>query len=129
MVHLKNVKQISNVEDMGFLKGEKLKKIIEEALFAVYPSEWYENCPFSVMEAISYGTPVIATDIGGLPELVEDGKTGMLFEYGNVEELKSRIESLYNNRELLEKYTYNCKNNNFETLESYYDKIIKIYEG
>ena len=50
-------------------------------------------------------------------------------EYGNVEELKSRIESLYNNRELLEKYTYNCKNNNFETLESYYDKIIKIYEG
>ena len=92
-----NVKQISNVEDMGFLKGEKLKKIIEEALFAVYPSEWYENCPFSVMEAISYGTPVIATDIGGLPELVEDGKTGMLFEYGNVEELKSRIESLYNN--------------------------------
>jgi glycosyltransferase involved in cell wall biosynthesis len=124
-----NVKQISNVEDMGFLKGEKLKKIIEEALFAVYPSEWYENCPFSVMEAISYGTPVIATDIGGLPELVEDGKTGMLFEYGNVEELKSRIESLYNNRELLEKYTYNCKNNNFETLESYYDKIIKIYEG
>lgn len=123
------VKQISNVEDMGFLKGDKLKKVIEEALFAVYPSEWYENCPFSVMEAISYGTPVIATDIGGLPELVEDGKTGMLFEYGNVEELKSRIESLYNNRELLAKYTYNCNNNNFETLESYYDKIIKIYEG
>lgn len=123
------VKQISNVEDMGFLKGDKLKKVIEEALFAVYPSEWYENCPFSVMEAISYGTPVIATDIGGLPELVEDGKTGMLFEYGNVEELKSRIECLYNNRELLAKYTYNCKNNNFETLESYYDKIIKIYEG
>lgn len=123
------VKQISNVEDMGFLKGDKLKKVIEEALFVVYPSEWYENCPFSVMEAISYGTPVIATDIGGLPELVEDGKTGMLFEYGNVEELKSRIECLYNNRELLAKYTYNCKNNNFETLESYYDKIIKIYEG
>ena len=49
----------------------------------MYPSEWYENCPFSVIESQMYATPVVASDIGGIPELIKENVTGVLFEAGN----------------------------------------------
>ena len=54
-----SIKGVSNIQDVGFQKGEALEKLIREARFSVYPSEWYENCPFSVMESQMYGTPVL----------------------------------------------------------------------
>ena len=76
-----------------------LKKLIGWAKFSVFPSEWYENCPYSVMESQLYGTPVVASRIGGVPELVEDGITGELFTPGDVDDLKSKIENLWNDKE------------------------------
>ena len=66
---------ISNIKNVGFQKGEALEKLIREARFSIYPSEWYENCPFSVMESQMYGTPVLGANIGGIPELILVGKT------------------------------------------------------
>ena len=117
-----------NVTDCGFLKGEKLKKTIAEARFVVFPSEWYENCPFSVMESQWYGTPVIASDIGGVPELVEDGVTGELFEAGNAEELKDKIIKLWNDEELCKKYTENCAEVSFDTVAEYCNKLLHLYD-
>ena len=77
------VNGIKNIKNVGFQKGEALEKLIREARFSIYPSEWYENCPFSVMESQMYGTPVLGADIGGIPELIQVGKTGELFESGN----------------------------------------------
>ena len=59
------VNQLSNIENRGFLSGEELKQEIQKAKFSIYPSEWYENCPFSVMESIENGTPVLGARIGG----------------------------------------------------------------
>ena len=53
------VNGIKNIKNVGFQKGEALEKLIREARFSIYPSEWYENCPFSVMESQMYGTPVL----------------------------------------------------------------------
>ena len=119
---------ISNIKNLGFQKGEALEKLIREARFSIYPSEWYENCPFSVMESQMYGTPVLGANIGGIPELISVGSTGELFESGNGEDLKNKIEELWNNKEKLDKYSENCKNISFDTIEEYCKKLIKIYE-
>ena len=119
---------ISNIKNVGFQKGEALEKLIREARFSIYPSEWYENCPFSVMESQMYGTPVLGANIGGIPELILVGKTGELFESGNGEDLKNKIEELWNHKEKLDKYSENCKDINFDTIEEYCNKLIKIYE-
>lgn len=123
-----SVSQVSNVENRGFVEGEALRELISQARFSVYPSEWYENCPFSVMESQMYGTPVLVSDLGGAPELVEAGKTGELFRGGDVQELTEHIRTLWNNPELCSRYSENCKSINFDTVEEYCDKIVrKVY--
>ena len=74
--------------------------MIDRAAVVVVPSEWYENCPMSVLEAMAYGKPVVGSRMGGIPELVEDGKTGLLFEAGNVNELTSVLDRLMSSAEL-----------------------------
>ena len=123
------LKGIANIKNVGFQRGEALEKLIREARFSVYPSEWYENCPFSVMESQMYGTPVLGANIGGIPELIQDGRTGELFESGNAEELSGKIRRLWEDKELTEKYSDNCKSVSFDTVDEYCRKLLPIYEG
>lgn len=116
-----------NIEDKGFLNGEELKKLVQEARFVVFPSEWYENCPFSVMEAQTYRTPVVASSLGGTSELVRHGITGELFEGGNKDDLAEKIIKLWKDEELCRKYAENCRETAFDTLAEYADKVLKIY--
>lgn len=116
-----------NIEDKGFLNGEELKKLVQEARFVVFPSEWYENCPFSVMEAQTYRTPVVASSLGGTSELVRHGITGELFEGGNKDDLAEKIIKLWKDEELCRKYADNCRETAFDTLAEYADKVLKIY--
>ena len=62
----KEICDVTNIKNVGFQTGKSLKKLIQEAMFSIYPSEWYENCPFSVMESQMYETPVIGSNIGGI---------------------------------------------------------------
>lgn len=123
------VNDLENVTNLGFQRGEDLKKLITEAAFSVYPSEWYENCPFSVMESISLCTPVIGADIGGIPELVEQGQTGELFSSGNVDELCDKIQKLWNDKWKLSEYTEKCKENCFDAVKDYCKKLVELYRG
>lgn len=118
------VNQVKNIENKGFLSGKDLEEVIRKARFSVYPSEWYENCPFSIMESIQYGTPVLGAAIGGIPELIEAGETGELFESGNVKELTRKIKSLWKNKEQLLGYSINCKEKQYISLKEYTDKIL-----
>ena len=69
--------------------------------FVVVPSEWYENCPRSAIEAMACGTPVIGARIGGIPDMVDDGVTGLLFEPFSVADLRERIERLLDDERLV----------------------------
>ncbi|MEQ2578814.1 glycosyltransferase family 4 protein [Hominiventricola aquisgranensis] len=120
---------VNNIENVGFQTGEKLEILIRQASFTIYPSEWYENCPFSVMESQMYGTPVIGAAIGGIPELIQNQRTGMLFESGNVEELVSCIRELWNEEAKVSEMSENCSQVQFDTVDQYYSKLIKIYNG
>ena len=87
-------KQIGNVELVGFVGDERRTRLMREASFLVLPSEGYENCPLVVLEAFACGKPVIASRIGGIPEQVEPGFNGLLFEPGNAAELRKKIRYL-----------------------------------
>ena len=65
--------------------------------FVVVPSEWFENCSMVVLESMALGKPVIGSRIGGIPEQVEDGKSGLLFEMGNIHELAEKMKTLSEN--------------------------------
>lgn len=123
----KEISGVSNIENAGFQSGEALEKLIREARFSIYPSEWYENCPFSVMESQMYGTPVLGADIGGIPELIRENETGMLFESANADDLKEKITRLYADTALTDAYAENCKDVSFDTIEEYCEKLLKIY--
>lgn len=79
---------------MGHVSGEQLREVVDRASVVVVPSEWYENCPMSVLEAMAYGKPVVGSRMGGIPELVADGETGLLFEAGNAGELRAQLDRL-----------------------------------
>lgn len=123
------VNETSNIKNTGFKKGKELERLIREARFSICPSECYDNCPFSVMESQMYGTPVLGADIGGIPELIRVGETGELFESGNKEEFKAKVLKLWNDKELMEKYSQNCKKISFDTVEEYVEKLGEIYRG
>lgn len=122
-----SMKEIKNIKNVGFQQGETLEKLIREARFSVYPSEWYENCPFSVMESQMYGTPVLGANIGGIPELIQNGKTGELFESGDREDLKAKIQKLWDDKKLCRQYSANCKEIGFDTVDQYCKKIMRVY--
>ncbi len=87
-------KKYKQASFLGFKQGQELRKLIKKASFIVVPSEWYENCSMTVLEAMAMGKPVIGSRIGGIPEQIEDGITGFLFEMGNIEELTQKMTIL-----------------------------------
>lgn len=122
------VNKAKNIDNVGFQEGEALVELIQKAKFSIMPSECYENCPFSVMESLALGTPVIGSRIGGIPELIEEGKMGDLFCVGNEAELKSKIESLWSDGKRLHSYSEACHDYKFDKVESYCKKLIKMMQ-
>ena len=123
------IEKIYNAEYVGFKSGDELKQLIQCAAVSVCPSEIYENCPFSVIESQMYGTPVIGAEIGGIPELINDGETGLLFEAGNADDLEEKLRYLTENEERISFFTQNCSNVSFETPETYFEKLMKVYRN
>lgn len=118
------INSLGNIENKGFMTGAELIRLISEASFSVIPSEWHENCPFTVMESIAYGTPVIASRTGGTPELVDDGRTGVLFEAGNEEELTWQIRRLWDDEALTDSLTGGCLETHFMSVNEYCKKLV-----
>ncbi len=80
-----------NIEFLGRLNALQVSDLLSKARFSVIPSQWYENNPLGVIESLSCGPPVVGANIGGIPELIDDGRTGLIFESGSVDGLKSAI--------------------------------------
>ncbi|MCC8169699.1 MAG: glycosyltransferase [Oscillospiraceae bacterium] len=121
------ISEVPNIRSVGFKSGAELNEIIEKAAFSVLPSEWSENCPFSVMESQTLRTPVIGACIGGIPELIEDGVTGLLFESGNAAELTEKIRYLHTNQEVCRRMSENCGELFYDAIPEYTEKILEIY--
>jgi glycosyltransferase involved in cell wall biosynthesis len=97
------------VEFLGLKSREQVLDIIRHAKFIVIPSEWYEGFPMVVLEAYACGTPVVASRIGSLAEIVKDGYTGLAFEPGNDTDLSDKIRFLLSNPGVLVEYRLNAR--------------------
>lgn len=81
----------SRIHLLGYKSGEDLQREVGNARFSVLSSEWRENMPYSGLESLAAQTPIIGANIGGIPELVEEGKTGFTFESGNIADLRDGL--------------------------------------
>ncbi|MGV8121896.1 MAG: glycosyltransferase family 4 protein [Candidatus Xenobiia bacterium LiM19] len=92
--------KLGHVSLRGHMEGEKLKHEISGALFAVTPSECYENAPYAILEAFASGVPVVGSRCGGITELVGDNERGLLFPPGDSEALMAAMKRLCDDRAL-----------------------------
>ena len=121
------IRSVKNAEFLGFLTGEKLNEAIQKAAVSICPSECYENCPLSVIESEMNGTPVVGSRRGGIPELIDEGKTGELFEAGNADDLVRALNRILETEDSLKRYSQYCKSKEYMTPERYYQSLIRIY--
>jgi len=89
------------VRFVGPQQPHELDRLYAEAAVVVLPTLWMENCPVSVLEAMARARAVVATRIGGVPELVQDGVTGVLVERGDAGDLSEVLEELFENPDRL----------------------------
>ncbi len=92
---------LTNIEFLGYKNGEELEKEYANCISTVQPCNWFETFGRTVIESYLQGKPVIASNIGALPELIDNGKTGYIVEPTNIGELACAIEKLYSNNNLV----------------------------
>lgn len=126
---LKNLPK--NAKFVGQLKDPELALFYEKARFLVMPSVWFEAFGLVVAEAMSYGLPVIASRIGALPELIEDGVTGFLFEPGNSKDLARKLRFLWENSELCQQMGKAAREKALRDYSEdvYYKKLMAVYKN
>lgn len=121
---------LKNVSFLGFINREQAKQEYQNCIATILPCNWFEIFGMTNIESFLNGKPVIASNIGGIPELVEHNKTGLLFEPNNIEQLKDCILEYWNNPELVIEHGRNgyekVKDNYTE--DEYYNSIISVYE-
>ncbi len=124
-------KKYPDAEFSGYQTGETVRSLISNAAYVVVPSEWYENCSMVVLEAMAMGKPVIGSRIGGIPEQVEDGKTGFLFKMGDVRELAEKMEVLSGNAGMRVEMgkASRQKIENEYALDAHFKNLMKLYEN
>lgn len=86
---------LSNVEFLGFQNKASLMELLRHCRATVLPCNWFENLPLSVLESLAFGRPVIASAVGGLPEILDQGRCGILVQPTNIQELVDALKSLH----------------------------------
>jgi glycosyltransferase involved in cell wall biosynthesis len=120
---------LRNVSFEGYRAGEALTDLYRNAAILVFPSQCYENAPMTILEAFAHGKPVIGSSIGGIPEMVIDGVTGLLFKPGDYRDLREKIQYLLKNHSLIETMGKNARKKveDEHNTELHYQKLIEVY--
>jgi glycosyltransferase involved in cell wall biosynthesis len=119
-----------NLKILGQLNRSEMVTFYKNARFLVVPSLWFETFGLIILEAMSNGIPVIASRIGAIPELVEDGITGLLFEPGNHIELATKMKMLWENYDLCKKMGEIGKERVIKKYNesAYFNNLLSIYK-
>jgi glycosyltransferase involved in cell wall biosynthesis len=122
-------KQIKNIELIKY-NGDEVFKLVRNSRFKIIASEWYENYPMVVLEAMALGKPVLASNIGGLKEMIMENETGWHFEAGNIKDLRAKIKQHFYAAEDFETMGRRAR----QTVEHkncskvYYEKLVGCYQ-
>lgn len=120
---------LGNVEFLGFKNRDEIKDLYQNCISTILPCNWFENFPTTNMESFINGKPVIASNIGGIPEQVEHDITGQLFEPGNIEQLKACIFEYWSNPKIVTEHGKNAYKKAITqyTEDRYYTELINLY--
>lgn len=119
----------SIVKFWGRLEHARIEEVFEETDVLILPSIWPENQPVSITEAMAARTPVIASAIGGIPELVIDGHNGYLFQPGSAQDLARKMREFVANPDNLASFGENgFKRIRNKSFEKQLEKICRVYE-
>jgi len=122
--------EMENVEFLGRLQRDEMSELRSKARFLVWPSEgYYETFGLAAVECFAQGVPVIASNLGVLPEIIRDGQTGLLFNAGDPADLATKAEWLWNHPEESKRMGDNARKE-FEqkyTSELNYAQLMEIY--
>nr|WP_290668782.1 glycosyltransferase [Ardenticatena sp.] len=122
--------ELKDVEILGRRPREDVLQLMQQARVLLFPSEWYEGFPMTVAEAFACGLPVIASRLGAMAEIVEDGRTGLLFRPGDSEDLAAKIEWAWKHPKALAQMGEEARRE-YErkyTAERNYSMLMDIYE-
>ena len=119
----------ANIRLVGRLEGAELSDCISRSRCLIVPSEWYENAPMVALEAAASGKAIIAARIGGIPEIVLDGRTGLLFEPGMAEDLRDRVRQMEESAGKRKAFGLNARSliEAEFSLSRHYDRLLDAY--
>ena len=119
-----------NIKFCGHLSGFELTAFYRKSRFLIIPSIWFEACPMVVIEAMGHGLPILASMIGALQELVEDGVTGLLFQPNSIEDLSEKMKLLWENPTLCREMGRAGREKAMREYnsDSYYTRLMSIYK-
>ena len=120
----------NSINILGRCSRQEVYAQIKGSRFLVFPSEWYEGFPITILEVFACGKPVIASQLGAMAEIIKDGKTGLFFEVGNSGDLASKVRQLLKNPQAYAEMGKNARVE-FETkytAEKNYEMLMRIYE-
>ncbi len=124
-------KGLQQVEFLGRVVGEEKWELLRHATAVVVPSVWYEAFPFVVLESLATGTPVVASNLGSLPYVVEDGKSGLLFQARDSQDLREKLAWLVQHpAEALQmgRYGRQVVERRYSA-SAHYDALMEIYQA
>jgi len=121
---------LNNVEFLGYKTGDELKNLVRNSMFVVCPSISYETFGLVVIEANALEKPVIASNAGALPEIIEDRKTGLLFKPGDAKELAKKISYLINHPDEVKEMGKRAREKVAREFnpELHYQRLIEVYK-
>ena len=121
--------ELKNVELTGYQSGAALQEIVKKSMFVIVPSIVYDNSPLSIYEAFAHGKPVLGAQIGGIPELIDSGRDGMLFKAGDEASLVQGMSAMWDARQSLAEMGRHARQKAQALFgpEAHLDRIKEIY--
>lgn len=122
---------LNNVSFLGFKSGDELEEEYRNCIATILPCNWFENFPTTIIESFAHGKPVIASNLGGIPEMIENNKTGILIEPECIEDIVNAVKKMYYDDSFLNELSINCRQKaekNYNQ-EIFYNNLINIYNN
>lgn len=119
-----------NIEFLGWKNQKEVYELLSKSSFFIFPSLWYEGFPISLLEAMAMGKPIIASNLGARNEMIQNEKTGLLYDVNSKKDFTDKCNWIITNKEEAEQIGKNARKRYLDKYnpESNYKQLIGIYE-
>jgi glycosyltransferase involved in cell wall biosynthesis len=121
---------LTHVKMLGYKSGDELRELVRRAKFTVITSEWHDNSPLVIYESLSLGNPVVGARMGGIPELIEEGVDGFVYDRGDIETFVKHVNFLIQNPQKTIKMGKSArqKAERLYGFDEHYKKLLELYD-